>query len=67
MNGVWAAFLFVWLIFFSVWASCSGMSKRPALHRALDSMKDWTGYPMSSPNTSEAVRGEMVRMNQWKG
>ncbi len=30
-------------------------------------MKDWTGYPTSSPNTSEAVRGEMVRMNQWKG
>uniref|UniRef100_A0A8C1G0W2 ADP-ribosylation factor 4-like n=2 Tax=Cyprinus carpio TaxID=7962 RepID=A0A8C1G0W2_CYPCA len=28
-----------------------GMSRRPALHRALDSMKDWTGYPMSSPNT----------------
>uniref|UniRef100_A0A8C1I5X0 ADP-ribosylation factor 4-like n=1 Tax=Cyprinus carpio TaxID=7962 RepID=A0A8C1I5X0_CYPCA len=39
------------------------MFKRPALHRALDSMKDWTGYQTSSPNTSVPAHIGEMRVN----
>uniref|UniRef100_A0A673L7H6 ADP-ribosylation factor 4-like n=1 Tax=Sinocyclocheilus rhinocerous TaxID=307959 RepID=A0A673L7H6_9TELE len=36
---------------------------RPALHKAPDSMKDWTGYQTSSPNTSVPAHIGEMRVN----